>query len=101
MVGIFALSKAGHDKGTCYVVVAQEGDFVYLSDGRLKGPDKPKKKRIKHIQPINDTVDEELLCRLQNGGKVYPEEIRHALKRYCGNVSLKMDQCRPKAGTGE
>ena len=36
MIGQFAVSKAGHDKGTLYVVVAREGDFVYLSDGRLK-----------------------------------------------------------------
>ena len=44
MIGQFAVSKAGHDKGTLYVVVAREGDFVYLSDGRLKTPQKPKKK---------------------------------------------------------
>jgi hypothetical protein len=40
MIGQFAVSKAGHDKGTLYVVVAREGDFVYLSDGRLKTPQK-------------------------------------------------------------
>ena len=52
MIGQFATSKAGHDKGCLYVVVGQEDDFVYLSDGRLKGPDQPKKKRRKHVQPI-------------------------------------------------
>ncbi len=36
MVGQFVISKAGHDKGTLYVTVAEEEDFVYLSEGRLR-----------------------------------------------------------------
>ena len=80
MTGQLVTSKAGHDKGTLYVIVAQEGEFVYLCDGRLKTPEKPKKKRWKHIQPINATVDEALLKKLQNGEKVYAEEIKYALK---------------------
>ena len=86
MIGQFAVSKAGHDKGTLYVVVAREGDFVYLSDVRLKTPHKPKKKRLRHIQPVNAAVEGELLHRLLEGGKVYAEEIGHALKLYCRSV---------------
>lgn len=86
MIGQFAVSKAGHDKGALYVVVGREGDFVYLSDGRRKPPQKPKKKRLRHIQPVNATVEGELLHRLLEGGNVYGEEIRHALKRYCRSV---------------
>lgn len=79
-IGQLVTSKAGHDKDTLYVVIAQEGDFVYLSDGRLKTPEKPKRKRLKHVQPVNCFVEGELLSRLQRGEKVYPEEIRYALK---------------------
>lgn len=82
MIGQLAISKAGHDKDTLYVVVGQERDFVYLCDGRLKTPEKPKKKRLKHVQPINRMVDGDLLKRLQSGEKVYPEEIKYALKQY-------------------
>ncbi len=82
MVGQLVTSKAGHDKGSVYVIVAEEGDFVFLSDGRLKLPDKPKKKRRKHIQPINDMAEKLLLQKLQKGEKVYAEEIRHTLKQY-------------------
>lgn len=81
-IGQLMTSKAGHDKDTLYVVMAQEGDFVYLSDGRLKPPDRPKKKRLKHVQPINRFVKGELLGRLREGEKVYPEEIRYALKNF-------------------
>lgn len=82
MVGQLATSKAGRDKGALYVVTAQQGDFVYLCDGCLRQPDRPKKKRIRHIQPIKDRVDEALAERLRKGEKVYAEEIRYALKQY-------------------
>ena len=81
MIGQFATSKAGHDKDTLYVIIAKEGDFVELSDGRLKPVDCPKKKRRKHIQIINKTVDEELLSALQQR-KASNEQIKHALKQY-------------------
>ena len=83
MIGQFAVSKAGHDKDSLYVIVAQEGEFVFLCDGKAKTPEKPKKKKLKHIQPIKRTVDEKLLQKLQTGEKVYPEEIRYAIKQYC------------------
>ena len=81
-VGQFAVSKAGHDKGTLYVVVALEGEFAFLCDGKTKMPVNPKKKRVKHIQPVNRTVEETLLHKLKKGEKVYPEEIRYAIKQY-------------------
>lgn len=80
MVGMMAASKAGHDKLQVYVIVKEEGDFVYLSDGRLKPIAKPKKKSKKHIQIIKHQVNEELALRLASGVKVYDEEIKLAIK---------------------
>lgn len=82
MIGQYVISRAGHDKDMLYVIVAEEGDFVYLSDGRLKLPDNPKKKRRKHVQPINRTVEETLLERLTAGEAVEPEAIKYAIKQY-------------------
>ena len=82
MVGQFATSKAGHDKDTLYVIMGQEGDFVFLCDGDLRPPDKLKKKRKKHIRPIKRSVEGALLEKLQRGEKVFAEEIRYALKMY-------------------
>ena len=91
MVGQFVFSKAGHDKGTLYVVTGLEGDFAYLCDGRLKTLDSPKKKRLKHLQPVNRTVGEELLKRLREKSRVYDEEIKYAIK--CFRIqSTNMDQ---------
>ena len=82
MIGQFVTSKAGHDKDVLYVVVGEEGDFVFLSDGRLKPVDKPKRKRKKHIQPISQKVGEELISAIQNGSATN-EQIKYAIKRQC------------------
>ena len=75
MVGQFVFSKAGHDKGTLYVIVAEEGDFVYVAEGRLK------RKRRLHIQPVNRTVEETLCRKLAGREKVYDEEIKYAIRQ--------------------
>jgi len=82
MIGQLVTSKAGHDKGTMYVVVAADDEYVYVSDGKLKLPEKPKKKRIRHIQPINAYVGQELIAKLKSKSTVYAEEIKYALKNY-------------------
>lgn len=82
LIGRFATSKAGHDKAQLYVIVAEEGDFVSLCDGRLKKIDKPKKKRKKHVQMINRTVNEDVLQRLSDKKKVLDEEIKYEIKNY-------------------
>lgn len=82
LIGRFAFSKAGHDKSQLYVIVAAEGDYVYLCDGNLKTLEKPKKKRTKHIQLVNRSVDGNLQDRLINAETIYDEEIKYALKGY-------------------
>ena len=86
MIGQFVISKAGHDKDNLYVVVAQEEGYVFLCDGKTKIPEKPKKKKLKHIQPVNRTVDEALLRKLQSGEKVYSEEIKYAVRQFQQHV---------------
>lgn len=49
MVGMFATSIAGHDKGQMYIIIKEEGDFAYLADGRTRALENPKKKRKKHL----------------------------------------------------
>ena len=87
MIGNFATSKAGHDKGQCYVIVGEEGDFVFLCDGRLKKIAAPKRKRKKHIQIINRTVGGDLAAKLANirdagGNVIRDEEIKYEIKQY-------------------
>ena len=51
MVGRFAKSLSGRDKGRVFIIVdAPEENFVMLSDGELRKLEKPKRKKLKHIK---------------------------------------------------
>ena len=51
-IGMLARSKAGHDKGHVYVILKVDETYVYLVDGKIRTMDKPKKKKMKHVQLI-------------------------------------------------
>ena len=76
---MFARSLAGHDKGRLYVVLAQEGDFVLLADGKNRPAEKPKRKKTKHVQP-NHSVSDYLKEREAQGREIRNEDIRKALR---------------------
>ncbi len=82
LVGSFAYSKAGHDKSQLYVIVAEDVDYVWLCDGRLKTLNQPKKKRKKHVQLIKCTVNSGLCARLCSRERVLDEEIKYEIKHY-------------------
>ena len=56
-IGQAVFSKRGRDKGMALLVIEAENDHVYLVDGKLRTLDKPKKKKIKHLQPANFIAD--------------------------------------------
>lgn len=77
--GMPARSLAGHDKDAYYVVCRVEGDWVWLTDGRLKPLERPKKKNKKHIQ-IQHKIPENLQEKLQRGEAFRNEDIKRAIK---------------------
>ena len=81
MKGMFATSKAGHDKVKLYIIMEEEDEYVYLSDGRLRTVDKLKKKKKKHIQIIKK-IDERIFLEIENHRQISNEEIKRAIKEY-------------------
>jgi ribosomal protein L14E/L6E/L27E len=65
-VGQIVYSKAGRDKGRAFAVVKSEGGYLYLADGKLRKIEKPKKKKIMHIQKTGD-IQQELKAMLLSG----------------------------------
>ena len=76
----FAVSKAGHDKDSIYVIIKEEADMVYLADGKLKPLEKPKKKNKKHIQIIKKLPKE--ITEVFTQENFRNEEIKRAIKLY-------------------
>lgn len=89
MIGELATSKAGHDKDRLYMIVGEEGECVYLCDGRLRGVEHPKKKKKKHIQIIHATAQDTLIQIIKHNLPGERDEIdrqiRKTLEDYLSN----------------
>ena len=77
--GMLAISKAGHDKDSWYVVLSLEGNYAYLVNGTTKTMDAPKKKKLMHLQPVN-VVPENLQEKMEAGRQWINEDVKRALK---------------------
>jgi ribosomal protein L14E/L6E/L27E len=76
--GSIVRSIAGRDKGDLFVVLSREDEFVYLANGELRKVDRPKKKKLKHIQG-SEKMSEFIAKKLETVGKVTNSEVRKAL----------------------
>jgi len=56
LIGRLVISKAGHDKGSVLCVIDCDGEYLFLADGRKRKVEKPKRKKLKHVELINVTA---------------------------------------------
>ena len=68
-VGSLVISKAGRDKGDMFIVLSISDGFAYLANGELRKVDRPKKKKLKHLQGTN-MVSEFIANKIEVIGKV-------------------------------
>ncbi len=80
-VGDIVFSKMGRDSGRYYIVMAVEENYVYICDGDLHKVDKPKKKKIKHIDK-SGSFSEYVSAKLQEGAKVTNAELRRTIGEF-------------------
>lgn len=83
-VGSIVRSKAGRDKGDLFIVLSLEDNYVYMANGDLRKVDRPKKKKLRHLQGTGE-VSEFVMNKLSLGGKVTNSEVRKALAQTGGN----------------
>ena len=55
--GSLVYSIAGRDKGTLFLVLKRDGEFVYLADGNTRKVENPKKKKLKHVNKTNTLLE--------------------------------------------
>jgi ribosomal protein L14E/L6E/L27E len=55
--GQVVISKQGRDKGLAMVVLEAQGEYLQLADGKTRSLHKPKKKKVKHVQPTNHFIN--------------------------------------------
>lgn len=78
-LGAIVQSKMGRDKGRYFAVVeCVDENYVLIADGDLRRLANPKKKKLKHLQPKPDKL-ENIAVKLQSGQKIFDSELRSAL----------------------
>ena len=82
-VGSAVRSKAGHDKGGMFIVIARDGEYAYLADGKTRKTENPKRKKLKHLQP-SAKISEAVVNALNENGSVTNAEVRKALAELGG-----------------
>lgn len=78
-IGQIVYSKSGRDKGRIFIILNIEGYYLYLADGKLRTATKPKKKKVKHIQPTKE-ISEAVANIISKGMLLKDSDIRAALK---------------------
>lgn len=78
-------SDAGRDKGKLFVVLAVEGEYLLLADGKSRKVESPKRKKRRHVLFV--AADENRLSdKIKSNEKITNSELRRTLAGYRGEV---------------
>ena len=74
-------SVAGRDKGRIFVVMSHiDETYVFISDGKMRRVEKPKKKKIKHLRLLGQH-SEFLENKMTEDGRLTNSDIRREIAR--------------------
>ena len=72
------ISTAGRDQGQFYYVISTEDLFLMLVNGKDRTLDKPKRKKLRHVQKVLRS-ETRVAEKLRQGDKVLNSELRRDL----------------------
>ncbi len=72
------VSVNGRDSGKMFFVLNVENEYVLLADGKRRRVDKPKRKKIKHVQLVS-AHGGRTAEKIRNGEKITNSDLRRAL----------------------
>lgn len=79
-IGRAVTSRAGRDAGGHFIIVQMlDHEYVGIADGHLRKVERPKKKKIKHLQPHPEYFAN-LSAKLTEGKHVLNAELRNCLE---------------------
>ena len=74
-------SAAGRDRGKLFIVLAVEGEYLLLADGKSRKVESPKRKKRRHVLFVASD-DSRLSEKIRSEGKITNSELRRALAAY-------------------
>ena len=80
-IGRVCRAKAGRGKGRYFLICGiVDVDYVLLTDGDTRKADKPKRKKVRHLE-CRPYVAEELAEKIRAGCPLVDAEVRNTLAR--------------------
>ena len=74
-------SDAGRDKGKLFVVLAVEGEYLLLADGKCRKVESPKRKKRRHVLFVASDATR-LSEKIKGNEKITNSELRRTLAGY-------------------
>ena len=74
-------SEAGRDKGKLFCVLAVEGEYLLLADGKSRKVEAPKRKKRRHASFFS-AENTRLAEKIKSGEKISNSELRRTLAAY-------------------
>ena len=74
-------SDAGRDRGKLFVVLAVEGEFLLLADGKTRKVEHPKRKKRRHVLYVS-AEETRLSEKIRSNEKITNSELRRTLAYY-------------------
>ena len=71
-------SDAGRDKGKLFVVLAAEGEYLLLADGKSRKVENPKRKERRHVLFVS-AEETRLSEKIKGNEKITNSELRRTL----------------------
>jgi len=74
-------ATAGREKGKPFFVLSEEGEYLYLVDGKSRRVEAPKRKKRKHVRFLA-LSDSRVAQKIRSDEKVTNSELRKAIAAY-------------------
>ncbi len=71
-------SDAGRDKGKLFAVLAVEGEYLLLADGKSRKVESPKRKKRRHVLFVS-AAETRLSEKIKSNEKITNSELRRTL----------------------
>lgn len=75
-------SNAGRDRGKLFFVLAVDGEYLLLADGKSRRVEAPKRKKRRHVLFVAEDPGTRLAEKIQSGEKISNSELRRTLAAF-------------------
>jgi ribosomal protein L14E/L6E/L27E len=74
-------AMAGREKGKLFYVLSEEGEYLFLADGKSRRVETPKRKKRKHVRFVA-ALSDRVANKIRNSERITNSELRKAIASF-------------------